>query len=85
LFLISKPVLCPYITTWIGLADTAWENPANWTCDKIPDSTTNVNINSCAPNYPTVSSNAFCKSLHISPEATLTVKPGFNLNVTGKL
>ncbi|UEG50779.1 hypothetical protein LK994_04735 [Ferruginibacter lapsinanis] len=84
LFLISQPVLCPDTNAWIGVADTAWENPSNWACGIIPDSTTVVNINFGVPNYPTISSNAFCKTINITPGATITIKSGFNLNVMGK-
>jgi hypothetical protein len=72
------------INTWIGLTDSAWENPTNWSCGIVPDSTTAVYINVGSVNYPTVSSIAFCKTLNINPGAMVTIKPGFNLSVIGR-
>lgn len=71
------------INSWTGAASTAWENPANWSCGCIPDTNTPVSIASPKPNYPVVSSIAFCKSLTISTGATVLVTTGFKLNITG--
>jgi hypothetical protein len=70
--------------TWTGLSDTTWENPANWSCNAIPDANTDVLIDTGAPNFPTVSSNAYCRSLNVPPGAMVTIKTGFVLQITGK-
>jgi hypothetical protein len=69
---------------WTGSFDSAWENPANWICNSVPDENTDVLIATGAPNYPTVATNVYCRSLNIAPGAMLTVKTGFVLQITGK-
>lgn len=72
-----------FAATWTGGISTAWENPANWGCGKIPDQFTDVYIKSDSPNYPLVNSNASCRSLRVMPGTTLQVTPGFKLDLTG--
>jgi len=78
---IAGPAI-PYI--WKGTANAAWENPANWNMNKVPDIYSAVVIPSSVPNYPQVNSNANCYSISVAPSATVLVKTGFVLNVKGK-
>ena len=73
-----------FTATWTGAADTAWENPANWNCNTVPDAHTDVRINTGAARYPVVNADAACRSLKLQPGAMVTVKPGFKLDITGK-
>ena len=65
--------------SWTGAVSTAWENPGNWGCGKVPDANTDVVISS---GSVIVSSNAACKTLKVNPGATLTVAPGFTITVS---
>jgi hypothetical protein len=38
--------------TWMGTANTAWENPANWSCNSLPDANTDVTISGGRERYP---------------------------------
>jgi hypothetical protein len=69
---------------WNGSADTAWENPANWSCNSVPDLNTDVYINASMPRYPAVNTNVACRSLNLQPGTTIEIKPGITLDVTGK-
>ncbi len=55
-----------------------WENPANWSCGRLPDANTNVIINGNA----TLNSNSSCRTLRVNPGATFTISPGYNLTIT---
>jgi hypothetical protein len=70
-------------TTWTGTVSTAWENAANWSCGSVPDINTEVHIDAGAPNYPVISSIANCKKIFTAAGATLTIIPGYRLNVAG--
>ncbi|MEO7310536.1 MAG: family 10 glycosylhydrolase [Chitinophagaceae bacterium] len=69
--------------TWTGTVDTAWENVANWSCGILPDENTDVYINSGLTNYPNINSNASCRRLKAITNTSVTIKPGFNLDVKG--
>jgi Pregnancy-associated plasma protein-A/CARDB len=73
-----------FITTWNGPADNIWENPANWSCNTVPDENTDVYINAGMPVYPRVNSNAACRKIYLQPGTSIEVKPGKTLLVTGK-
>jgi hypothetical protein len=67
-----------FIDSWIGSIDTSWENPGNWTCNNIPDSNTDVIIDS---GTLVINSNVTIRSLTINPGGHVTVNPGFKLVV----
>lgn len=64
--------------TWTGVADSDWNNSSNWTCGTVPDSNTDVIINS---GVLVINSNVTIRSLKINPGANVTVNPGFKLVV----
>jgi hypothetical protein len=69
---------------WTGTVSTAWENPANWSCGVVPDSTMNVTVQAPAVNYPVVNSIAYCKSITTSQGVQVVVSQDKKLFVTGR-
>lgn len=63
---------------WTGTVSDAWSNPANWSCGVVPDSYTDVVINS---GTVMVDVNAICSSLYIKPGVIFTLGPNGTLNV----
>lgn len=80
----SEEFTLKFYSSWQGSANNNWHNAANWSCGVVPDEFTDVYISTEAPNYPSVSSTADCRSLLLQPGATVNVSPGVNLNVKGK-
>ncbi len=79
---ISNPVQLKISYFWNGYINNAWENSFNWSCSgKVPDANTDVIINS---GNVILNSNTIVKSVTIGQGATLTVKPGYKITVTGK-
>ena len=68
--------------TWTGSSSGFWNNPANWSCNTIPNATSNVVINSGTPALIVNSAGATCRSLTIQPGASVTVNTGFTITVT---
>ncbi len=86
---LNGQVISPVFTlrfevSWIGAADTAWENIANWGCASLPDSNTDVIIIATAPRFPQVNSNISCRSLFLQHGSAILVKTGYRVNITGK-
>jgi large repetitive protein len=63
---------------WLGTVDGNWENPANWSCGRLPDSNTDVVING---GPVAINTNVTIRSLRLSPLASLTVAAGYTLTV----
>jgi subtilisin-like proprotein convertase family protein len=68
-----------FVTYWNGSVSNAWENPANWSCNAIPDANTEVIISS---GTVVVKSAAFCRSIKVNPASSVTVNTGFKITVT---
>lgn len=66
---------------WIGVADTQWENPANWGGGIVPDMNSDVIIPYGVPFYPIVDENVIINTLELGSNASLTVTTGFNFEV----
>lgn len=64
--------------TWISTGTTNWENVSNWSCGKLPDSNTDVIINS---DTVVLNSNVTVRSLHLADGVTFTVSPGYTLTI----
>lgn len=81
---LSTENVLRFTNTWSGNENSAWENPSNWKCGIVPDTNTDAFIPSIATHYPEVNSNQYCRSLSVSPSASVSVKPMVNLFITGK-
>jgi hypothetical protein len=68
-----------FVDTWISTTDSTWGTAANWGCDRLPDSNTDVIINS---GTVVLKSNATVRSLMVSPGASFTVAVGNKLTIT---
>jgi hypothetical protein len=65
--------------TWLGTVSSAWENPANWSCNALPDGNTDVHI---LQGPLLISSNAICRSANIGPGINITIANGQTLTIT---
>jgi len=74
----SKTFYLQVVNQWTGSVSNLWENPANWSCGKVPDASTDVVLNS---GIITVNSNATCRSIKVTVGAAVNVTPGFSLTV----
>jgi hypothetical protein len=72
----SASLVIIFQNTWTGAAGNAWENPANWSCGAVPDSNTDVIINSGTIQ---LNSNTTIRSLIVRPGANLTLATGVTL------
>jgi hypothetical protein len=66
---------------WNGDVSTAWENPANWSCNGLPDAGTDVIINTGKLNYPRLNTNTTIRTLKINNGATGRIMAGNKLTV----
>jgi len=67
-----------FVSYWTGAINNQWENPGNWSCNKVPDLFTDVFIKSGAP---VLNSNTEIRSLTAATGASVIVNPGFNLTI----
>lgn len=74
----GNPALIKFVNTWTGAINSSWENPGNWSCGTVPESFTDVIINS---GTVVVNSNATIHSLQLKPGVNFTVNTGFNLTI----
>ena len=72
--------------TWTGETDADWNNPLNWSCEKVPGLSTNVTIPVAAPVMPVLQNGADGQVQNITVEAgaSLTVL-GKKLSIAGEL
>jgi len=71
-----------FFLIWNGGSDTGWENPANWSCNTLPDGNVDVFVNSGVLHFPEVNTTGTCRSLTASPGVNVTIKNGAALNIT---
>jgi hypothetical protein len=81
--------------TWAGTVSTDWKNPSNWNPPGIPMITENVTIPSGVSNMPYVGVSNMpyvfpqglgCNNLTVLGNGgSLTINPGFHLNINGTL
>jgi hypothetical protein len=81
---ISQEFLLKFTAIWGGFVSNAWEDPANWPCGVLPDADTDVIIKSGTPNNPVIMSNAECRSISATTDASIQIRSGYNLKITGK-
>jgi hypothetical protein len=65
--------------SWKGSVSSAWENPLNWSCNKVPDGNTDVKVDIATPVV--ISSAASVRSIMLSPNSKVTVTKGATLQV----
>jgi len=74
---------------WSGLSDNDWDNAANWQCEVVPTSTTNVTIpdvtNDPVINRALPATEVTLNDLTIETGGLLTVNAGNQLTLTGNL
>ncbi len=80
----STPVTLKFTSTWTGAVSTAWKDSNNWSCGVVPDEYIDAVIGTGIPNYPIVDFNAACHSLLAMPGASVLVKNGARLIITGQ-
>ncbi len=66
---------------WIGMVDSAWDNPLNWQDNQVPTIDSDVIIPANTPYQPNVSSNVTIKSLTLMNDAIVNVESGVNFIV----
>lgn len=77
----SEPFTLKFGLCWNGTSSN-WHSSLNWNCNGVPDSNTDVFVNSGMNPYPHVFMNAFCRTLHLQPGTSITVHPPSTLNIT---
>ena len=73
----NKITTAGQVCKWLGTIDQTWENPGNWSCNRIPDGNSEVIID-CA-QIVMINSNATCKSIDLKSNTLLEVKDGAHL------
>jgi hypothetical protein len=68
-----------FVNQWVGITEK-WSEARNWSCGKVPDSSTDVIINA-VDDVVIVDANAICRSLALNPNASVSVDPGVNLTI----
>jgi len=72
--------------TWLGTQSTAWDNAANWSCNLLPTTYTNVVIPAGTLFKPAVlTGTAYAKTVTVQDNATLTVATGATLNTVNQV
>jgi hypothetical protein len=75
---ISLPITIMQGEYWNGLVNTSWETAGNWSCNQIPDATTNVVINS---GTVVVHISTTIRSLTVKAGVNFSVAPGVVLTI----
>ena len=75
----DEQVTLQFSNTWNQSINTAWENPSNWSCGAVPDSNTDIVINS---GTIVLSGSTTIRSLTLGPTANFTVAPDIILTIT---
>lgn len=80
---IHEILRCVNYSVWTGLASTAWEDPANWQCNELPNRYSDVFIPGAVAHFPHITvSPVDIRNLHLEANAQLWVQ-GALLSVLG--
>jgi hypothetical protein len=71
--------------TWNGSVSTDWGTAANWTPNRVPDSSDDVLIPGGTPREPSVSNAQEARIVTINAGATVTTANGGNLSISGNI
>ncbi|MCB0699406.1 MAG: T9SS type A sorting domain-containing protein [Chitinophagales bacterium] len=75
----------PTVNKWDGSSSKSWNTASNWSANTVPTATSNVEIPSGAPRYPSITSGtSSCKNLTIKSGASVTVDGG-TLEISGTI
>jgi GH18 family chitinase len=75
----SQAYTLQFADTWTGAVNTAWENGSNWNCGRVPDSNTDVIINS---GTVVINSAVTIRSLQLNTVTVhLTLNSGNHLTI----
>ncbi|MEO6550223.1 MAG: hypothetical protein ABIN94_19625 [Ferruginibacter sp.] len=68
---------------WTGITSSDWNTATNWSGGVVPIATSDVTVPTGTPFslVVTATQQVYCKSLHISPNAQVTVNTGGNITV----
>ena len=69
---------------WLGTISSAWNDPANWSCNRVPSAISSAIILP-ATNNPVITINAAAKEVILQPGSFLTLNSGYNLTVSGPI
>ncbi|KAA5546546.1 beta strand repeat-containing protein [Adhaeribacter rhizoryzae] len=73
----DEVVVGTIISRWLGTVSTDWNNPANWSCNLVPVSTSEVVIPVTGTRKPVITSgSAVAKNITIDHGTTLTINGG---------
>jgi hypothetical protein len=73
------------IIRWQGSVSANWNDGANWTGGRLPDTNIVVIINETAGFYPVIIGNTRCSVLNIYPSGRMNIETGGSLNVTNDI
>jgi len=79
----TNKILSSVTYNWTGNVSIVWENPANWSSNVVPISTSAVVIPAGRPRYPTINATTSIKSLSLAPGTSTTTATGVTLNIVG--
>lgn len=79
----TNKILSAVTYNWTGNVSIVWENPANWSSNVVPVSTSAVIIPAGRPRYPTINATTSIKSLSLAPGTSTNTATGVTLNITG--
>ena len=74
----STVTIIKFVNNWKGSVNNLWNNPANWSCNVVPDGNTDVVINA---GTAVLNVNGTCRSIAVSTGANFTANTGFTLQV----
>jgi len=80
----TNKILSAVTYNWTGNVSIVWENPANWSSNVVPVSTSAVIIPAGRPRYPTINATTSVKSLSLAPGTSTNTATGVTLTITGQ-
>ena len=77
----------PILLSWIGVADTSWNNTGNWSCGTIPTATDDVYLNPGGTFLPAMpaASNISVRNMSIASGASIRANATATINIKGNL
>ncbi len=69
---------------WTGTASTNWFTAANWSCNTVPDSNTDVIVPGGLTRYPVLTSNTAIRSIRVLAGVPVVINAGVVLDVNGR-